>query len=301
MVELVEPQTCSSLTMNRNLARSVDLPTKRLISQFGKPTAQIIKRSYASKAEKKDSKSKAAPQQQVFDPRFIGLTRDIYIPVSYSKLPWSSPRSVWNSLIRRVYVLGVNTIQVALLRYQTGLSPQFLLWKNKAIENYVAVNKAFAKNEIKSIEKQVSVWVEKSLTTRSHSIPKDTKLDWKLVKFNEKPKLVSFRPIMLPGRPVEFAQVVYKFNTKQELINVNLKTDKVKKVDRDVIDYAGFLIDLDTNNVTLAGTVFENSPQDRIPKPEDIDQSMIFEDMRINGDIYRAPPTLPQNTTRETK
>jgi protein MBA1 len=243
--------------------------------------------------ESKKAKN-SAPQQQVFDPRFIGLTRDIYVPVAYKNLPnpITSPRAVWRSLIRRLYTLGMNTVQVALMRYQTGIKPQFLLWKNRAIENYVATNKAFAAGDIKSIEKDVSVWVEKALKARVGSIPKDVKLDWKLVKFNEKPTLVAFRPIMLPGRPVEFAQVVYKFNTQQELINVNLKTDKVKKVHRNVTDYVGFVIDLDTDQVVLAGTVFENTPDDRIPKPEDIDQSMIFDDMKINGDIYRAPPQL---------
>jgi protein MBA1 len=197
-------------------------------------------------------------------------------------------------LIRRLYVLGINTIQVALLRWQTGVKPEFLLWKNKAIEQYVAVNKSFSSGNLKPIEKSVSVWVEKSLNNRISSIPKSVKLDWKLLKFNEKPKLVSFRPIMLPGRPIEFSQAVYKFNTKQELINVNLKTEKVTKTERNVIDYVGFLINLDTNEVILAGSVFENSPQDKIPKPEDIDQSMIFDDMRANGDIYRAPPVIEE-------
>lgn len=246
-----------------------------------------------------EKKDKAKPsQQQVFDPRFIGLTRDIYIPVSYKKLPnpITSPKAVWNCLLRRLYVLGINTIQVALLRWQTGIKPQFLLWKNKAIESYVSVNKSFSAGDIKPIEKNISVWVEKSLNNRIGSIPKNVKLDWKLVSFNEKPKLVSFRPIMLPGRPVEFCQAVYKFNTRQELINVNLKTDKVNKIDRSVIDYVGYLINLDTNEVIMAGSVFENKPSDRIPKPEDIDQSMIFEDMRINGDIYRAPPVIKEST-----
>lgn len=178
------------------------------------------------------------------------------------------------------------------MRYQSGMKPQFLLWKNRAIENYVATNQAFARGDIKSVEKNVSVWVEKALKARVGSLPKDVRLDWKLVKFNQQPKLIAFRPIMLPGRPVEFAQVVYKLSTQQELINVNLKTNEVKKVDRNVTDYAGFLIDLDTDKVILAGTVFENTPADRIPKPEDIDQSMIFEDMKLNGDIYRAPPQL---------
>lgn len=250
------------------------------------------------KFDDKKAKEKTKSSQQVFDPRFIGLTRDIYIPVSYSNLPSlvSNPKGVWNSLIRRLYVLGINTIQVALLRWQTGLKPQFLLWKNKAIENYVNVNKSFSSGDIKPIEKSISVWVEKSLLNRIGSIPKTVKLDWKLVKFNEKPKLVSFRPIMLPGRPIEYCQAVYKFNTNQELINVNLKTDKVTKIDRNVIDYVGYLINLDTNEVILAGSVFENNPSDKIPKPEDIDQTMIFDDMRINGDIYRAPAAIEAST-----
>ncbi|KAH3688932.1 hypothetical protein WICPIJ_000105 [Wickerhamomyces pijperi] len=237
-------------------------------------------------------KRNSAPQQHVFDPRFIGLTRDIYVPVAYNKLPspFSAPKQVWNALLRRFYTLGMNTVQVAFFRWQTGLKPQFLLWKNKAIESYVNVNKAFAAGDVKPIRKSVSVWVEKSLKSRVGSIPKNVKLDWKLVKFNETPKLVVFRPVMLPGRPVEYAQVIYKFNTQQELINVNLKTDKVKKIDRNVTDYVGFLINLDSNEVLLSGSLFENNIDDKIPRPEDINQDSMFEDMKINGDLFRAPP-----------
>ncbi|KAH3679409.1 hypothetical protein WICMUC_001029 [Wickerhamomyces mucosus] len=252
--------------------------------------------SFRFNSTRSDDSKKPNSQQQVFDPRFIGLTRDIYIPVGYNSLPnvFSAPKQVWNALLRRFYTLGMNTVQVAFYRWQTGLKPQFLLWKNKAIESYVSVNKAFASGEIKPIEKHVSVWVEKSLKSRVGSIPKSVKLDWKLVKFNETPKLAVFRPIMLPGRPVEYAQVVYKFNTQQELVNVNLKTDQVKKLDRNVIDYVGFVINLDSNEVILAGTLFENNVKDRIPRPEDINQEKMFEDMRINGDLFRAPPAQIQ-------
>lgn len=296
-------QGISTLLLRFTMQRSLTIITTRGLGLYSsRATAQRCFSTTRSALQEK-SKEKKNAQQNVFDPRFIGLTRDIYVPVDYKNLPspFSQPKAVWNSLLRRLFTLGMNTIQVGLLRWQTGIKPEFLLWKNRAIEAYVSTNKAFASGNIKPIEKDISVWVEKSLKSRVSSIPKDVKLDWKLIKFNEKPKLVAFRPVMLPGRPVEYAQVVYKFNTKQELINVNLKTDKVKKIERDVTDYAGFVVNLDTDKVILAGTVFENTPFDRMPKPEDIDQSLIFEDMRINGDIYRAPPQIKSTTAEETK
>lgn len=259
--------------------------------------------TYATKASPK-KKDNSNDNQQVFDPRYIGLTGDSYIPLSWGNIPnpLKSPKLAWNCLIRKIYTVGFNTIQIGLLRYQTGLKPKFLLWKNNSIENYVRVNKGFASKKVSSISNEVSIWVEQALKARVDTIPKNVTLDWKLVKFNKPPKLITFRPIMLPGKPIEYIQIIYRFNTNQQLIKINQKDDKVSKLSRDVVDYVGFIIDIHDNKAIMAGSIFENSPYDRIPKPEDQDKTRVFNDMRVNGDIFRVPPpTKPSNSTITSK
>lgn len=260
-------------------------------------------RCYATESTtKKDKPTKNKPSNgdevNNFDVRYLGITSDHYVPVSWKNFPnpITSPKLAWKSLIRRFYTFGFNTVQVGLLRYQVGLKPKFLLWKNNAIENYVQVNKAFANKNIQKASKTMSVWVAEALQKRVDSIPKNLRLDWRLVKFNEVPKLITFRPVMLPGQPVEYVQVVYKFNTTQELIKVNLNDEKTSKIQRNVVDYIGFTVDLHNNETTLAGSLFESSPHDPIPTPESIQQSEMFNDMRERGDLFRLPPSnLPKN------
>ncbi len=295
--------------MYRSIASPLVANSRRAaLSTRQSPSSTLLSISkYSTKTKEESAKPKkkeGTDSTHVFDPRFIGLTGDQYIPISWKNFPnpLTSPKLAYNCLARRLYNFGFNTIQVAFLRYQTGLKPKFLLWKNNSIEKYVQVNKAFAHNKIPAVHKGMSVWVERALTSRVETIPKNIKLDWKLVKFNETPKLVTFRPVMLPGKPVEYVQVVYKFNTNQELIKVNLDNEKVSKISRNVVDYVGFTVDLHTNEAILSGSAFENSPYDKIPKPEDAKQSQIFEMMRNNGDIFRLPPkSQPSNSTITSK
>ncbi|CCH40711.1 hypothetical protein BN7_245 [Wickerhamomyces ciferrii] len=300
--------------MYRPIGNSLVIGTRRSTTGLISTRTSIISSyqfSTTTKTQKEESKSKSkskkstgpADKNNIFDPRVIGLTSDQYIPISWRNIPnpLSSPRLAWNVVLRKIYTVGINTIQVALLRYQTGLKPKFLLWKNNAIENYVQVNKSFASKTVKDVHSSVSMWVEESLKNRSASIPNNIRLSWKLVKFNETPKLITFRPLMMPGRPVEHVQIVYRFNTKQQLVKVNLDNNKTDKITRDVTDHVGFLIDLHTNETILCGSVFENAPTDKIPKPEDIDRSVIIKEMRERGDIFRSPPPSIADNSKITK
>ncbi|CDO95163.1 unnamed protein product [Kluyveromyces dobzhanskii CBS 2104] len=158
----------------------------------------------------------------------MGVANQVYIPPSGKNVPnlITSPVNYFNVMIRKIYTLGMNTIQVALFRYQSGYKPNFLLWKNKAIETYVKVNEAFAKRELNKIKPQVSIWVDEALTARAEQIPTNVTLDWELIKFNEVPKLVSTQAMMIPGRPVELIQLIYKFDTKQRLVKFDKKKEK---------------------------------------------------------------------------
>ena len=202
---------------------------------------------------------------------------------------FTNPVAVFNSLVRRGYSFGFNTFKVALFRFQTGTTPKFLLWKNKSIELYIKVNKAFANRNIKSVSSETSIWVEEALVKRTSQLPRNLTLDWQIMKFNEVPKLVSIEPIMMPGKPLEHIQLVYKFNTKQELIKFDQNTQKTEKQVREIVDYMVFLCDATTDEVILIGSVFESKPNDKLPKSTDVDRKQVVKNMRLNGDIFRLP------------
>lgn len=232
-----------------------------------------------------------------FNPRHMGVANQVYIPPSKKNMPnpITSPITFFNVMIRKMYTLGMNTIQVALFRYQSGYKPQFLLWKNKAIETYVQVNKAFANRQLEDIKPHVSIWVDEALTSRSKQIPAGITLDWELIKFNEVPKLVSTQAMMIPGRPVELIQLIYKFDTKQRVIKFNKKSGKADKLDRDVVDYVAFLCDASTNDILLIGSVFESAPDEKLPKDSETSNKIVIERMKTNGDLFRVPPPAKKN------
>lgn len=258
-------------------ASSLILPSQR----------RLLSASRVILQEKKDSKKKPVD----FNPRHLGVASDIYIPTSYKNFPnvFAHPITFFNALIRRVYTFGLNTVQVGLFRYQSGLKPRFLLWKNRAIEAYVNVNSAFAQRKLNEVKPLVSLWVEEALEARARQLPRNVKLEWQLVKFNQVPKLVSVQAMMIPGKPLENIQLVYKFDTSQRLIKYNKVTNEAEKLDRNVVDYAVFLCDATTNEVILLGTVFESKPDAKLPKNYEDDNQVAIQRMKTSGDIFRLP------------
>ncbi|KOH00500.1 Mba1p [Saccharomyces eubayanus] len=265
-------------------------PTKSLLISINRQrlftTSRLTLNKESEPTEKKD-KSK----QQDFNPRHLGVASEVFIPSAYKNLPsvFTHPLIVANALVRRLYTFGLNSVQVALFRFQSGIKPSFLLWKNKAIETYVNVNTSFARKNLSEIKGSVSLWVQEALEARSRQLPSNATLDWQLIKFNAVPKLVSIQPIMVPGMPLEHLQLIYKLDTKQRLINVNQQTKKSEILDRDVVDYVAFLCDATTNDMILMGSLFENKPNDKLPKSHEDDTKVAIHRMKVNGDIYRLP------------
>ena len=242
---------------------------------------------------KQVSNKKQKPGLDSFQPRIMGVTSEIYVPTTSKNLPSiiSHPIIVFQSIIRRIYMFGLNTAKIALFRTQSDVKPNFLLWKNRAIESYVKVNKAFAKGDIRSAKSSMSLWVEEALTSRAARLPQNLELEWDIVKFNRVPKLISFDPVMIPGKALDHVQLVYKFDTRQELVRLDKNTLKADKRVRDVVDYMVFLCDTTTNDVILIGSVFESKAGAKLPRPSDSnDKKAIIDHMRRCGDIFRVPP-----------
>lgn len=244
---------------------------------------------FALKAQTEKQKSDA---MKTLNPRHIGVGARLYIPPSGSRSPalFGSPRLYFHVLLRRILQFGQNTLQIAIFRFQSKLKPQFLVWKNEAIETYISVNTAFAKRDLKPVRSQVSLWVEDAVDKRIKQLPEHIRLEWQLMKFNNVPKLVSVQPIMLPGQPLEHLQLTYRFNTKQRLIKLDKKTDKLEKIDRDVVDYMVYLCNAATNELILMGSVFESKPGDTLPANYEDNEQEALKNMKLNGDIYRVAP-----------
>lgn len=107
---------------------------------------------------------------------------------------------------------------------------------------------------------RLSLWVYESLKSRLESVPKDAKLNWKLVKFNATPKIVSVQPLLLPGKPMREIQIIYKIDTRQRLARMTSDSKEPQVVEHDVVDYAAFTFDASKipARVYFAGTVFES-------------------------------------------
>lgn len=286
----------SSLLLKRRevLPRLLNFQQVQLYNNFNNKRLLSTSKIFLDEAKSDDTKPKKDKTKlPEFNPKFMGVASQIFIPASKENLPsiFSRPITVLKTWIRRIYMFGLNTFKIGLFRIQSGIKPSFLLWKNNAIENYIEVNKAFAARDVSKIKNQVSIWVERALIMRSQTLPKHIKLDWHIIRFNEIPKLMSLDPIMAPGMPLEYIQLVYRFNTKQELIKINTETNESEKQVKDIIDYLVFLCDTNTNELMLSGSIFENKPGAPLPKPVTADEKKeVLTRMRECGDIFRLPP-----------
>lgn len=188
---------------------------------------------------------------------------------------------------------------IAQFRLKSRISPRFQEWKNLAIENYVATNQAFVKGNLDSVKDNLSIWTFEALKARRQSLPKGTKLDWKLLKFNSVPRVMAIQPMMLPDVPLRHIMIVYRMNTRQRLIKSVPGEKEPQKIDRDVVDYVAFIYDASKTpaETTLAGSLFETPLAAPRPNPMAAEQSegLMIQSMREKGDIFRSPPALPSN------
>lgn len=222
----------------------------------------------------------------------IGLPMRFYIPPSYKNYPnvLSSPIVVFKLIARRLYNFGRNTVQIAFARWNGGMTPKFLLWKNEAVDVFIKVNKAFAKKKIQSISNDLSVWTREPLLMRQDTLPKKYDFDWKLLKLLSPPKLCVLIPYSNPSDPLDKLLVIYKFNTLQRLTKMSKETKEVISSSDDSIEnYLGFLVDLNTDKLKLIGSTFESGPNEKvdIARPKHMGSVM-----KVQGDIFRINDEL---------
>lgn len=219
----------------------------------------------------------------------IGIPNKVYVPMRLSKMPslFTHPVQFIKCVARRMALVGINTLQI--IDFRRSMKPNFLLWKNEAIEKYVLVNKLFAKQNLQPAKNACSVYVYNALEKRLNSLPKNIEMDWKLLKFNKVPKIISFNNFPNEDGSTLCLQITYKFNTKQRLVTVS--NGDVKTQDRDMIEYLSFNVDPYSNQVCLAGSSFESEPDEIVySRDRSYSQKQIADNMVIYGDIYRSEP-----------
>ncbi|ODQ79753.1 hypothetical protein BABINDRAFT_7959 [Babjeviella inositovora NRRL Y-12698] len=218
----------------------------------------------------------------------IGVGAKYYVPPSFSKYPsfFSSPVFFIKTYFKRWGNSGLNWFNFARAKRELG-HLDVVDFRHKAIDIYMRVHTAFASNNFASIDDKVATMVKDSLVARRKDMAQ-VKLDWTLVKFNQPPKLVSFNPIPGPSGAIEMFQMVYKFDTNQRLI-IGEPKKEIKRTEKDSVDYFVFTVDPFSDDVVLAGSLFESSPADKIMPEVDptTPRDKVYADMVAKADIFR--------------
>lgn len=224
-----------------------------------------------------------------------GLATDLYIPPVKKPSIMLSPKLWWVYFKRKIQVLGVNTYMAVKLRREIGKARFHPLeWKELAIILYQRTNECFVKRDFANLQRLTSRWVYGPLTNRAKELSRDYRYDWKLLKFKSRPKVLSMVPLSIPNEPTRFVQIVYRFESKQRLSKLELGTQDVVRVERDVVDNIGFIFDTAKSQIEgrLIGSLFETPLSSPMPDPSLMPQSRsaIMQGMSVRGDIFRPEP-----------
>ncbi len=234
----------------------------------------------------------------------VGVPFIPYICPRRSRLPspLSSPIVFVKCLFKRVYMSCYNWVNVYKFKNTMGkgYKPNFVKWKNEAIEIYVKVNQSFADKKIAGVRELMSDYVYISLKHRQKELPKDVTLGWELVKFNAPPKLISFHAFPHEDGSVLLCQIIYRFQTKQKMVVKRKTSKKLNAKVKDLTEYISFNIDPFTDDCVIAGSVFESIPERPLSQGAMPTQTETINMMIKNGDIYRPEPSYSEQLA-ETK
>ncbi len=234
----------------------------------------------------------------------VGVPFVPYICPRWSRLPSpvTSPIIFIKCIFKRVYMSCYNWVNVYKFKNTMGkgYKPNFVKWKNEAIEIYVKVNQSFANKKIANVRELMSDYVYISLKRRQKELSKDISLGWELEKFNAPPKLISFHAFPHEDGSVLLCQIIYKFQTKQKMIVKRKSSKKFDSKVKDLTEYISFNVDPFTDDCVIAGSVFESIPERPLSQGAMPTQTETINKMIKNGDIYRQEPSYSEQLA-ETK
>ncbi|KAG7664736.1 uncharacterized protein J8A68_001761 [[Candida] subhashii] len=267
------------------------------------PSSTIINpiRTYAKK--KKDG---AVADISQIPLSYLGVMADFYVPPKLTDHPISKwPRL----LLRRLGMFAYNTYNIVKFKQESGISLQFNKWKDDSIETFVKVNKTFSnacnlplerKNREKFIfsklQHNVGQSTMQALCQRVTSFPEGSHIKWELVEIIGNPKVVSFNVIPDSNNILVYVQFIMKLHTKQKVAISRIASGgevgkDVQVKETESIDYLVFSLNPTTDEIYLAGKVFE-SDGDRKIQPDAITMTpkKMKELTTLFGDIYRNDP-----------
>lgn len=224
-----------------------------------------------------------------------GLATDLYVPPAKTPNLITKPKLWWTVFKRKLQVLGVNTYMAVKLRREIGKDRfQPLEWKELAIILYKRTNESFVRRDFNNLQRLTSRWVYGPLSQRAKELSPGFRYDWKLISFKRRPQVISMVPLAMPNEPTRFVQVVYRFESKQQLSKVTLGSQDVERVERDVVDNIAFIFDTerDPPEGRLIGSLFETPATAPMPDPSMMPQSrsVVMHGMSVRGDIFRPQP-----------
>ncbi|QPG73352.1 hypothetical protein FOA43_000662 [Brettanomyces nanus] len=225
----------------------------------------------------------------------VGIPFEPFIAPRWSRMPNPiiSPIRFTKCIFKKVYMSCYDWVQVYQFKRNMGkgYKPNFLKWKNDAIESYVKVNKAFSERNIDKARDHMAEYVYFALGRRQKELPKNTTLGWDLVKFNKEPKLITFHTFPHDDGSVLLCQIIYQFDTKQKMTIKHRNSREFQEKTKDLVEYLAFNVDPYTDRVVVSGSVFESLPQRQLSQGAMPSQEETINCMVKNGDIYRPEPS----------
>lgn len=259
--------------------------------------SSLFNRTYSTEVEqKKKKKSQMADISQI-PIKSIGVIADFYIPPRYM----NSPVTSWHKLLfRRLGLFAINTYSIVKFRRETGLKLHFNIWKETAVEQLVKANKIFAAScAIPAAKREAYLRgqldgitgseVTKSLVRRANTFPKNSKLDWELLKIESNPKIVSFNSLPDANNITALVQFVLQVKTKQKFTMTSVTSDKPLETVRSIENYLAYTLDPFTNELVLVGSLFESDHIRGVQPEINFTNSQVMASFQVScADIFRS-------------
>ncbi|KAK9448721.1 MBA1-like protein-domain-containing protein [Limtongia smithiae] len=224
----------------------------------------------------------------------LGVAAYEYVPPTGANLPplTKYPKLYIKEIGRRIKWRLQMGLRVILLRVRYKRKARWNEWREEATSTYVELNEAFARRNTTEVSRLSTMFVSAHLEGRIKNMDKDWELSWELEKFLEPVKLISVSPVdMGNDSAVTYLQLVYRFYSQQKLELTYAKNRKVpKKTDeRKVLDYIVFVMNMDTGEIRVSGSLFECPVTEPIPT-QVMSEGLILNSMKKHGDIFRKKP-----------
>ncbi|ODV92709.1 hypothetical protein CANCADRAFT_19620, partial [Tortispora caseinolytica NRRL Y-17796] len=189
----------------------------------------------------------------------MGFPGDLLVPASGANLPslFKHPILRLKNVWRRIKVFSLNTMYLSVFWAKGGGRVNFVQMKQLALENFIAVNTAFAKGREPQIADNCSILTNHALKERLKHVDPNIKMSWELLRYNRKPRIVLLQPLEIPNAPSAL-QAVYRIDSRQRL-TVEKPGQEPQVTETDLVQYPGFVFDttISPPRPFLIGSLFE--------------------------------------------